>query len=641
MQLTAIIKEGENGWLVGQIEEIPTVISQGKTFKFFSFLLLFLIIIYPNSIICQTTNAQKYDIAMGFFITTQIKYEPTYKTEIDSINALMLKARKNLIHRQKENEENITSAIEKAYQEEMLKLYKILSIDQLMATNIMLSLRDFLLEGLHEDSVWVVPVFNKVSEQHKELKKIANAQSLRYLLGIPNISIRNAAIETKSFLYDDKLNKILFQKTFRTKILFTKKESRFKNIEKAFEKSIELIKKEIATNIQIRQDIPNFQNPKIIEELRYEYLDKLYLKKPDEEIFKIIRSDSTNKKYWDSKSDSLELYQGFFNDDKTQLIAFYIKKEEWKRSNEGAIPDKSQYISNETTKRVYKFKAVGGVLYKNKWYLTSTDLGRWSPFLEIDEKDMDSLKKEIYKKDYFKIFLNKCFFQPRTPIPSPDFWNLNFFEKIEDNTDKIQKLRKQVSIEDNVVKKDSLISILIEFEKMKKYVGGFEFVYKVLDWEDSDKHNDIFYVDCVEKLVDPIFQASNKKNALINDFHIQHNWKLLFSTDWNYFILPYWQIQDEKKYSLKFMVFDIQKNKSYYWTYLSPLPLDSQKMQFYGTEDEKEREFFRNYFEEMVYKALSKIPACILGMILKDQCFWDEYIFKQKDGKFQYLNEIN
>ena len=33
MKLTAIIEQGENGWLVGQIEEIPAVMSQGKTTK--------------------------------------------------------------------------------------------------------------------------------------------------------------------------------------------------------------------------------------------------------------------------------------------------------------------------------------------------------------------------------------------------------------------------------------------------------------------------------------------------------------------------------------------------------------------------------------------------------------------------------
>ena len=31
MKLTAIIEQGENGWLVGQIEEIPAVLSQGNT----------------------------------------------------------------------------------------------------------------------------------------------------------------------------------------------------------------------------------------------------------------------------------------------------------------------------------------------------------------------------------------------------------------------------------------------------------------------------------------------------------------------------------------------------------------------------------------------------------------------------------
>ena len=33
MKLTAVIEQGESGWLVGQIEEIPAVMSQGKTTK--------------------------------------------------------------------------------------------------------------------------------------------------------------------------------------------------------------------------------------------------------------------------------------------------------------------------------------------------------------------------------------------------------------------------------------------------------------------------------------------------------------------------------------------------------------------------------------------------------------------------------
>jgi len=33
MKFTAIIEQGENGWLVGQIEEVPAAMSQGKTIK--------------------------------------------------------------------------------------------------------------------------------------------------------------------------------------------------------------------------------------------------------------------------------------------------------------------------------------------------------------------------------------------------------------------------------------------------------------------------------------------------------------------------------------------------------------------------------------------------------------------------------
>jgi len=31
MKFTAIIEQGEDGWLVGQIEEVPAALSQGKT----------------------------------------------------------------------------------------------------------------------------------------------------------------------------------------------------------------------------------------------------------------------------------------------------------------------------------------------------------------------------------------------------------------------------------------------------------------------------------------------------------------------------------------------------------------------------------------------------------------------------------
>lgn len=31
MKFTAIIEQGENGWYVGQVEELPAAMSQGKT----------------------------------------------------------------------------------------------------------------------------------------------------------------------------------------------------------------------------------------------------------------------------------------------------------------------------------------------------------------------------------------------------------------------------------------------------------------------------------------------------------------------------------------------------------------------------------------------------------------------------------
>ncbi len=33
MEFTATIEQGENGWLVGQLSELPAAISQGKTLE--------------------------------------------------------------------------------------------------------------------------------------------------------------------------------------------------------------------------------------------------------------------------------------------------------------------------------------------------------------------------------------------------------------------------------------------------------------------------------------------------------------------------------------------------------------------------------------------------------------------------------
>jgi len=39
MQLTFIIQQGEDGWITGQIEQIPAVISQGRTMEELKFML--------------------------------------------------------------------------------------------------------------------------------------------------------------------------------------------------------------------------------------------------------------------------------------------------------------------------------------------------------------------------------------------------------------------------------------------------------------------------------------------------------------------------------------------------------------------------------------------------------------------------
>ena len=49
MKFTAAIATGENGWLVGQIEEIPAVIAQGKTVEELKSNLIDALLLFPET----------------------------------------------------------------------------------------------------------------------------------------------------------------------------------------------------------------------------------------------------------------------------------------------------------------------------------------------------------------------------------------------------------------------------------------------------------------------------------------------------------------------------------------------------------------------------------------------------------------
>ena len=63
MKLNAIIEKGENGWLVGQIEEIPAVISQGKTLEVLKFNLLDALKLYLDT---QRQETEKEYLGKSF-----------------------------------------------------------------------------------------------------------------------------------------------------------------------------------------------------------------------------------------------------------------------------------------------------------------------------------------------------------------------------------------------------------------------------------------------------------------------------------------------------------------------------------------------------------------------------------------------
>ncbi|WP_245897468.1 type II toxin-antitoxin system HicB family antitoxin [Hymenobacter nivis] len=58
MELTIIIQHGEDGWITGQLEQIPAVITQGRTMEELKFMLLDALALYLE--VQQEQTAKTY-----------------------------------------------------------------------------------------------------------------------------------------------------------------------------------------------------------------------------------------------------------------------------------------------------------------------------------------------------------------------------------------------------------------------------------------------------------------------------------------------------------------------------------------------------------------------------------------------------
>jgi hypothetical protein len=261
------------------------------------------------------------------------------------------------------------------------------------------------------------------------------------------------------------------------------------------------------------------------------------------------------------------------------------------------------------------------------------------------------------------------FFKDLSVEFNPDFWKNEFFKKAKTNFSKdIADHQKRIDAYRTGKSKHTYLDIrpdLISINELKNlelrrstYKDAYEIVaqgalaledyqnYKKIDWEDVS----IARIPLNEK-----FDSIIKSRKVV---HLKNIYHRFYSITINHNSLRYYlecfALQGKRgNTTLHFFLFDGEKEAIYEWTYLSPEPI-KQKIPIMVDENasheaqeeyEHKAKLFKSYITEIFDNKILTLTNKWLddndyNNFIKDKNFWQEYVFKQKNGKYLYLVEV-
>jgi len=437
------------------------------------------------------------------------------------------------------------------------------------------------------------------------LAKIAGEEKMPYVLSFPSAHIAKEkgqfVLYLKVQLYEAETNSLVLDKEYRGDqtnqgFEFSCDGSIRCTINNALSGALADVIRQIALNNK------TLQAEGLLAKKRFGLIEaEIFSKQSDPSLIKSVISQS------DSTINLSDLYQTFYNPDKSKFVGFLISK-----------VDKLDLKSLSENKKDRHVKILTGASIKDKNFL---DVPQQYAYIV---KGVLSNGKWYYKKDmvtYFDAesekegkltYLNNLqdwgYFKDKLSVIDPDFWEGKLFEKVEDK-------RKNPNWEDY---KDMWES---EEREDRDYIGMYRLVADRLK-EERKVLVDNFKDSIANHVFKPFYDAAikSKQRQIAGYEPVLKNFLLIYSKEKKVIINPMAIKDDKGVVKQRYFVFLPASGEVFEWNYFPPFIKK------------------KGNFENRIMENLAKITRWNYSYdTLDDEQFWNNYVLIKESGVYKYL----
>lgn len=568
--------------------------------------LIFLIVVSSLSCFAQ----DKFEPHILILSPKNIAYDPSLQHEIDtnSVNLKKMVAGTTaaLAAEQGKNSD----------QPENIKLMQQNSIDFLqhitVFNQILLYMQQYLTYRFYEKFPnCLVLIKNEKSKiNNAELQAVADSGKTPYILNFPSISFykQNGQTYCKLALqlYDRASNSLLIDKEY----------SGYWN-NPGFEFSCQAGTMGCTINNAMAAAMPDViekiasNNPTLIREKQLAMERAAYI---SSSIYPQTFDASLVKKVIPASDQNIQLaniYQCFYNGDKTKFAAFFLKTVN--KDAKALLRDNSDKNVKVLTKKDIKDTGyfdqklqtyayiVKGLFYNQKWYYEKTEV----TYFDADNETNGKI-------EYLNNLQGWDFFEENTAKPDDGFWEGKLFEKITDK-------RKDPNWEKY---KDMWES---EERENRDYIGLYEMVADQLKKENAE-------IDSIfnSKIFNTVLLPFYNKKVKTKQYHFNHltntngYYCLIYPKDRSIIINPV-EITDEHGInSVRYFVLLTKTKEIYEWKLIKPNILKKGE-----------------YSDEFINNTIGGLTTWNLSYkTLDDTTFWNEKVLAKDGDNFKYLEKL-
>lgn len=553
------------------------------------------------------TFGQKYEPTILILYPNETLIDKKLEGELQDFNKNMKKSKnemdkqhKELLEEVEEEAENIRFMVNKKIEfENEFDLYSLIPAisESMLQYRFSQRFKDLKIYAIREKSNGSIEELSVIAEKHK----------MQYVLNFPKVNsfkkINGKFSTIRIQLYDNAIKKIVIDKEFTGNDVNNGFEntcdegSLFCTFSNSLAQSWGELIKYVAENNQ------TLKSERELYSLREDVLENDYLKKKiDEEVLEIISKNSLRP--------TVDCFQTIKNDDKTKFVAFFATNDKkFSSKDKDSDEDKNvNIISNSNNdfsfeQNTYTYVIIG-LNYNSKWYFKKVLV------TYFDAKDLDQ-----GKATYFNNLQKLNFFKENSTEFNPEFWETNFFEKVEDVTKKPDYKKYYESI----------------YKRQERENEGYVGMYRIV--VDELKKNESKKIEEFEgKMKVEVFTAfyESQKSKKINDIADYYLFKdeltFIFPKTYSVVLNPIKIKDNNGNFSLRYFVYLPEKKEFYEWTYLKPFAV-------------KEKDVFYNSF---IVEQISLVTEWDFGFeTLDNQSFWDDFVLLKEGEHYKYLKKID